>query len=210
MDRIFDGVVSFREDEYEQHRELFEKLGKQQDPHTLFIGCADSRIVPNLITQTMPGELFVVRNIGNIVPPYRNTEEYVATTAAIEYALQVLNIENIIVCGHSNCGGCAALYQDDAFLSRIPHVRTWLKLTNQVKANVEALHPRDLEHRDWLTEHLNIVEQLRHLFSYPGVKTRLHEGTLRILGWYYEIATGEVFNYNPASGHFDRIENPSS
>jgi carbonic anhydrase len=205
MDKILNGVVNFQEDEYIKHRQLFQDLSKQQAPHTLFIGCSDSRLVPNLITQTVPGELFVIRNIGNMVPPYRNTEEYVATTAAIEYALEMFTIENIIVCGHSNCGGCAALYQEEAFFERMPHVRKWIQLSDTVRKNVEALKPRDIDHRSWLTEQLNIVEQIRHLFSYPGVKTRYEQQSLKVLGWYYEIETGAVFNYNHENGHFEPI-----
>ena len=121
MDKLLKGVVHFKKRDFEKHRGLFEGLGRDQKPHTLFIGCADSRVVPSLITKTLPGELFIVRNIANIVPPYRMADEYLATTSAIEYAVQMLNVENIVVCGHSNCGGCASLYQEQN--EKLPHTR---------------------------------------------------------------------------------------
>ena len=109
MNRLFKGHMKFRSEDFASHRELFQQLSRSHDPHTLFIGCSDSRVVPNLITQTHPGELFIVRNVANIVPPYRQTEEYVSTTSAIEYAMLVLKVDTVVICGHSNCGGCAAM-----------------------------------------------------------------------------------------------------
>ena len=114
MQEILDGAVKFMEEDFLEHKELFESLSDGQTPHTLFVGCIDSRVVPNLITNTMPGDLVVVRNIANIVPPYRKSEEFLATTSAIEYSLQALNVKNVIICGHSNCGGCAALWMDES------------------------------------------------------------------------------------------------
>ena len=102
MEKLLNGVVQFKKEDFEAHKELFQELANYQKPHTLFIGCSDSRIVPNMITSTLPGELFVIRNIANIVPPYRIKDEYLATTSAIEYAVIVLEIQNIIICGHSN------------------------------------------------------------------------------------------------------------
>ena len=184
MDKLFQGIFEFQQEDFEQHRELFQDLGSKQDPHTLFIGCSDSRVVPNMITRTAPGELFTIRNIANIVPPYRKTEEYVATTAAIEYAINVLKVEAIVVCGHSNCGGCNALFYDD-------------KKLDDIKEKVNAAVPaNDMQAREWMAEQLNVVLQLEHLLTYPGVKEGLKAGTLSILGWHYIIETGEIYNYN--------------
>ncbi|MEJ2520550.1 MAG: carbonic anhydrase, partial [Desulfuromonadales bacterium] len=132
MEKLFKGIARFRHEDFEVHRELFRELGRKQQPHTLFIGCSDSRVVPELITRTRPGELFMIRNIANIVPPYRQTHEFAATTAAIEYAVEVLNVAAIVVCGHSNCGGCAALHQDPKTLQHIPHVARWLEISQEV------------------------------------------------------------------------------
>ena len=113
MQKLIDGIIKFRKEDFEAHKELFMELKDRQIPHTLFIACSDSRIDPNLITGSKPGELFIIRNIANIVPPYRDTAEFVATTSAIEYAVLMLGVENIIVCGHSNCGGCAVSQRMD-------------------------------------------------------------------------------------------------
>ncbi len=207
MEKLLRGVVEFRKRDFESHRELFSKISSHQSPHTLFIGCSDSRLVPNLITGTLPGEIFVVRNIANIVPVYRASEEYLATTSAIEYAVQVLNVENIVVCGHSNCGGCAALYKHDHDMKDIPHTRKWLELSASVKEQVLTLLPDqgDLEAREWLTEQVNVVEQLRHLLTYPFIRERYLSGTIRLAGWHYIIETGEVFCFNSDGGYFERI-----
>lgn len=179
----------------------------KQAPHTLFIGCSDSRVVPNLITNTLPGELFVIRNIANIVPRYRETADYVATTSAIEYALNVLQVENIVVCGHSNCGGCYALWNDD-MLKKSPHTAKWLQLAQPVKDKItREFGPSITEaKREWITEQYNIIEQIKHLRSYPDVEKKYEEGTLNIYGWYYIIETGEVFNYNIDNGEFELVE----
>ena len=118
MKELFEGVLKFREEDFIQHQDLYESLGKAQDPHTLCITWVDSRGVPNLITNSMPGDLCVIRNIGNIIPPYYDITDdgesvkkdgYLSTTSAIEYALNILNVKNVIICGHSNCGACAAI-----------------------------------------------------------------------------------------------------
>jgi carbonic anhydrase len=155
----------------------------------------------------MPGDLFVVRNIANVVPYYRQASEFLATTSAIEYALNVLKVENIIVCGHSNCGGCQALWMKDEELDSIPHTRHWLELSSKVKDTVlRRLSSGDDEiKREWMTEQLNVVQQMNHLVTYPGIKDRYRRGELNIYGWYYIIGTGEVFNYSRDRMAFEKI-----
>jgi carbonic anhydrase len=195
MDKLLKGIVHFKKEDFEKHRGLFSSLSREQQPHTLFIGCADSRIVPTLITKTLPGELFIIRNIANMVPPYRLADEYLSTTSAIEYAVQVLNVDNIIVCGHSNCGGIASLYSHSK--NPIPHTNKWMELAEPIKAQVEAqVSSEDPSAREWLTEQSNVVEQMKHLLTYPYIKERFKEGKLDIMGWYYIIETGEVFGYD--------------
>lgn len=205
MEELFDGVKEFNKKDFLEHRELFEAIGRKQDPHTLFIGCSDSRVVPALITKTLPGELFVVRNIANIVPVYRENEEFYAVTAAIEYAVKILHVENIIVCGHSNCGGCNAMFFDDAALREIPHTKKWLGLAQHVKERVAAENIDDPIEREWRAEQLNIVEQMNHLLTYPYVKEKYDAGALNILGWYYIIDTGEIFDYDKKQKTFIKI-----
>jgi len=206
MNRLFKGYMNFREEDFQSHRELFKELGRSQQPHTLFIGCSDSRVVPNLITQTHPGELFIIRNVANIVPPYRITEEYVATTSAVEYAVQELKVDSIVVCGHSNCGGCAAMNMSEEQLAHMPHVRKWLAVSKEVKGRVDRLMQGDsAEEREWLTEQVNILVQMRNLLTYPYIRSRYEEGKLNIYGWYYIIETSEIYNFNDEKEIFELI-----
>ena len=202
MQGILDGAVKFMEEDFLEHKELFESLGEKQTPHTLFVGCIDSRVVPSLITNTVPGDLVVVRNIANIVPPYRKSEEFLATTSAIEYALQTLNVQNVIICGHSNCGGCAALWMDEAKFSKTPNVKRWLDLLEPVKKRVQKLFGDNIAKREWLTERLSLVNSLENLLSYPDVKAKFRDGELKIYAWHYIIETGEIYNYNFATKSF--------
>ncbi len=208
MGEIFKGAIKFKEQDFQEHKELFKQLGKFQNPHTLFITCSDSRIDPNLITKTKPGELFTIRNIANIVPYYDGTEiKYAGTTSAVEYAVKVLEVENIVVCGHSNCGGCAALYKSEEELNQVPYVKKWLELAQKVKEEVLSIleDPNDIEKREWLTEQLNVVYQMDHLLSFPFIYEKYHAGKLNIYGWYYIIETGEIYNYNIATETFELI-----
>ncbi|MHB1651570.1 MAG: carbonic anhydrase [Desulfitobacteriaceae bacterium] len=204
MEKLLQGIIKFRKEDFEEYKELFGELKKTQNPHTLFIGCSDSRLVPNLITQTLPGELFVVRNIANIVPPYRKSQEHLATTSAIEYAIKVLDVKNIVVCGHSNCGGCHSIYSSEEVLSQIPHTKKWLELADSVKNRVLAeFRDNDERTREWMTEQINIVEQLKHLLTYPFIRNKYQQQELEIQGWYYIIETGEVYIYNKESEKFE-------
>lgn len=206
MERLFNGYMKFKAEDFERHRQLFQDICRKQNPHTLFIGCSDSRVVPNLITQTDPGELFIVRNIANIVPPYRQTEEYVATTSVIEYAVLALEVDTIVICGHSNCGGCAALNLAPERLDHLPHVRKWLEVSREVKGRVDRLMTGDSqEEREWLTEQVNVLVQMKNLLTYPYVAERYRQGKLNIHGWHYIIETGEIYNFNDSTQLFELI-----
>lgn len=210
MPDIHEGTIRFRQHDFEANRQHFKTLEREQKPHTLFIGCSDSRVVPSLITQTIPGELFIVRNIANIVPMYRESGEFLATTSAIEYAVQMLNVENIIVCGHSNCGGCAALWEKPENMVNIPHTRRWLELAEPIKKRVEKSIPdNDPAAREWLTEQMNVAQQLCHLKTYPYIKERLKTGSLKIFGWHYMIHTGSIYEYQQETKEFKLITQAS-
>jgi len=202
-----EGALAFRREVFERHRALFEGMKDGRSPPRLVLGCADSRVVPNLMTRTDPGEVFVVRNVANIVPPYRQSEEYLATTSAIEYAVKALGVRNIIVCGHSNCGGCAALYLDDAELESMPHTRNWLKLAEAAKDRaLEALGGEDdPARREWLTEQANVVLQMGHALSFPFIREGVRSGKISLSGWHYVIQTGEILAYDRASREFRPI-----
>ena len=174
LQKILNGIVQFKREDFEQHKELFQNLGAAQKPHTLFIACSDSRVDPNLITKTLPGELFIIRNIANLVPPYRETAEFVATTAAIEYAVVFLEVEHIIVCGHSNCGGCNACLRPPEYLETTPHTKKWLELAHPVRDRVlEAFGENEPAAREWMMEQENVVEQLKHLLTYPYIREKV-------------------------------------
>lgn len=206
MERLFNGYMKFKAEDFERHRRLFQEIGRKQNPHTLFIGCSDSRVVPNLITQTDPGELFIVRNIANIVPPYRQTDEYVATTSVIEYAVLALEVDTIVVCGHSNCGGCASLNLPPERLDHLPHVRKWLEISREVKGRVDRLMTGEsTEEREWLTEQVNVLVQMKNLLTYPYVAERYRQGKLNIHGWHYIIESGEIYNFNDSTQLFELI-----
>lgn len=206
LKKLIDGAVAFRQNDFEMHEQLFSDLGTQQNPHTLFIGCSDSRVVPAMITASRPGELFIIRNVANIVPPYQQTGEYLAAVSAIEFAVQALEVETIVVCGHSNCGGCAALYKPDEYFQKLPHTRKWMELALPVKEKVSKMLP-DGNHasREWLTEQMNVVEQIHHLLTYPFISEKFIKGELSISGWYYIIETGQIYSYNVEKGFFELI-----
>ncbi|GAB1483070.1 carbonic anhydrase [Treponema sp.] len=193
--RLARGVERFRTGSYRRNRGFFQDLEYGQKPHTLFLTCSDSRVDPTLLTDSRPGELFIVRNIANIVPPYRQTEEYVSTTAAIEYALLSLKVSSVVICGHSNCGGCAALVGDQALLDAIPHTRRWLELAREGDFPRPNMRAADVERE-------NVARQVKHLLSYPGVSERLASGDLEIQGWYYSIAQGFVRRWEEEKGAF--------
>lgn len=190
---IIEGAIKFMHSGFSEYKELFKNLSKSQNPHTLFIGCSDSRVVPSLITSTLPGELFVVRNIANIVPKYRLKDEYLASTSAIVYAIMSLEVENIVICGHSDCNGCAAIY-DDKKLQNMPSVARWLEQLNEVKHEILNSNS-SADERGWLTERLCVLQSMENIRTYPQVNEREKNGLLRIYGWHYIIQTGEVYSY---------------
>lgn len=206
---VVKGGIEFMEKYFKENAELFKTLKDSQTPHTLFIGCSDSRVVPNLITNTKPGEMFVIRNIANIIPKYRVSDEFLATTSAIEYALYILGIKDIIICGHSNCGGCAALYYDESKFDKTPNVKTWLKSLDNVKAQVEALGLSNLKKKAWFVERLNIINSIDNLLTYPGVKEGVKLGKIRIYGWHYIIETGSLFSYDMVTKDFELLNEGS-
>jgi len=195
VEKFLGGVSRFKENVFPKHRELFEKLATGQRPEALFITCADSRIDPCLLTQTEPGELFICRVIGNIVPPYPDAVGGVSAT--IEYAVGVLRVPDVIVCGHTDCGVMRGALNPGT-LERYPNVTAWLRYANVVhrepKPSPEFLLAR--------TEQ-NVVAQLRNLRSHPAVADRLEKGDLALHGWVYHIGLGAVTAYNEESGKFE-------
>jgi carbonic anhydrase len=167
----------------------FRKLAEGQYPEALFITCSDSRVIPALITGARPGEIFELRNAGNIVPPYGRPGAC-GEAATIEYALEVLGVQDIVVCGHSHCGAMGALKSGDD-LSALPGVDAWLRIARPELASVLQTAPDDPSLPE--VAQGNVVNQLAALRSYPVVRQRLDSGRLRLHGWYYEVDTGFVY-----------------
>ncbi|MFN0064488.1 MAG: carbonic anhydrase [Myxococcaceae bacterium] len=198
MQKLVEGVHKFQNEIFGKHRELFERLAEVQNPDTLFITCADSRINPALITQTEPGDIFILRNAGNIVPPagHRGGE-----AATIEYAIHVLDVKDIIVCGHSNCGAMKALLGPP--LTSLPAVAQWLEYAEITKRIVEEKYPHATsEQKTNIVVQENVLAQIENLRTHPSVAARLARGKLRLHGWVYKIETGEVFGYDPTEAQF--------
>lgn len=199
------GIEAFQKIHFRKHeKDFLELVEKGQHPKALFIGCSDSRVVPTLITNTGPGDLFVMRNVGNFVPPYKPDNDFHATAAAIEYAAFNLEVGEIIVCGHSDCGACKALYQDhSAYAHEIPHTVKWLELGMPAKElalrSVPEGNKAELQEA---TEKFSVVFQLQNLLTYPNVRKRVMEGTLFLHGWYYRLDTGEIEYFDPESQEF--------
>ncbi|MGQ0813032.1 MAG: carbonic anhydrase [Gemmatimonadota bacterium] len=171
-----------------------------QKPTTLFIGCSDSRLVPSQLTDASPGKLFMVRNVGNFVPPYEDAENlgYHGVSSAIEFATIVLGVKAIVVCGHSDCGAIAALYNPPN--QSTPHVNKWLELGRD--AMFEGEPDRELLRR---TEQRSIALQLERLMTFPIVRARVEQGELSLHGWYYVLDEGRVYIRDPQDGEFRAV-----
>lgn len=200
-----EGNTTFKKTFFKKHeKELIELSKMGQQPKALFIGCADSRVVPNLVTQAKPGDLFVIRNIGNFVPQYSENECFNSTSAGIEYAVTVLNVSEIIICGHTHCGAIEHLYQD---VSPTAHIQKWLALGKQAKNMALISQPKNVSKEELLrvTEKLSIISQIEHLMSYPCVKAKIDAEELFIHGWYYDISDGNIDYYDPDEGTFKSL-----
>jgi carbonic anhydrase len=194
VDKFLGGISRFQKDVYPEHQDLFEKLALGQRPEALFITCADSRIDPCLLTQTKPGELFICRVIGNIVPPYPDALGGVSAT--VEYAVGVLRVPEVIVCGHTDCGVMRGALNPEA-LEAYPTVSAWLRY-----ARVDQREPEpSAEFLLGLTE-ANVAAQLKNLRSHPAVAARLQEGDLALHGWVYHIGPGAVTAFDEERRQF--------
>jgi len=200
MRKLSQGVREFQTKYFSNHRKMFEELSHGQHPRILFITCCDSRVDPNLITQTEPGELFIVRNIGNIIPPYGSTNG--GEGAAIEYAVQALEIKDIIVCGHSHCGAMKGLLQLGSLAEDMPLVYDWLKYAEGTRLLLKHNY-KGIEGEDLLNAAIeeNVLTQLENLRSYPIIHSKIYSGQLNLHAWVYKIETGEIFVYGVERCH---------
>lgn len=200
MRKLITGLHHFQSHIFMSHKELFERLAGGQNPDALFITCSDSRINPNLITQTNPGDLFILRNAGNIIPPHGAANG--GEGATIEYAVAVLGVKDIIVCGHSSCGAMKGLLQKDS-LRELPAVSAWLGHAEATRRIAKENYP-DLDEEPLLNVAIqeNVLVQIENLRTHPSVAARLSRGELSLHGWVYKIDSGEVFSYQSDEGQF--------
>jgi carbonic anhydrase len=201
MRKIIQGVRQFQTTVFREQRELFEALSKkQQNPMALFITCSDSRLNPNLITQTEPGELFLLRNAGNIIPPYGAATGGEAAT--IEYAISVLKMRNIIVCGHFHCGAMHYLMRQDR-MGDLPSVRAWFSHAEATRRIVKEKYKHlSLEVQENLAIEHNVLVQIDNMRTHPSVAAAVARGEVNLYGWVYRIETGEVLAFDSTMGRF--------
>lgn len=208
MQKLEEGIHEFQANYFATNRRMFERLAEAgQRPETLFITCSDSRVVPNLITSTDPGELFIVRNVGNIVPSVARGV-LGGVSAAIEYAVEVLDVGRVIVCGHTNCGAIDAILHPER-VGHLPNVSRWLAESSSIPKIIDERYGHlEGEARMIAAVEENVLIQLENLRSFDFLARKLDAGTLKMSGWIFNIATGGVFDFDPVSGQFVEVGGP--
>lgn len=192
------GAASFPRERFPGHRDRFRRLVEEgQSPETLFIGCADSRVMPGLLTDASPGDLFVARNVGALVPPFDPDGPEHGTAAAVEYAVGVLEVSRVVVCGHSHCGAVAALYDPPPEAG--PNLERWLRLARDARLDLDGAPDEDDLRR---TERRSVTLQVRRLANYPPVRDRVNDGELTLHGWHYLLEEGRVEALDAERGAF--------
>jgi carbonic anhydrase len=206
MKKLIQGIIDFRASLTDESRTLFAKLALGQKPDTLFIACSDSRVVPNLFASTNPGDLFVLRNIGNLIPPVSASLQDSSASAVIEFSVLSLNVSDIIICGHSECGAMQALVKGERVCS-CPHFGAWLKHGEESLRKVREgyiLDPTLSEHNQ--VSQVNVLQQMEHMMSYPFIRERVESNQLRVHGWWFDIAQADVYYYEKAVNRFLLID----
>lgn len=208
MQKLVSGIQRFQNQIVQPNQGFFERLAGGQTPRAMFIACADSRINPNLLTQTEPGELFILRNLGNIIPPSGTSNN--GEAAAIEFAVEGLGIRAIIVCGHTDCGAMKGLL-DMPSIRTMQHVRKWLRHAEATQQIVEENYPQLIgDARVTLAAEENVLVQLKHLQTMPPVAAAMGRGELSLYGWMYKIHTGEVFQFDWMEKQFLPLASPTA
>lgn len=208
MQKLLEGVHRFQQREFGRYKEVFRRLSRDgQKPHTLFITCADSRVVAELITASKPGDLFVIKNIGNIVPPAQIDTGFNSTGAGIEFAVENLGVTDVVVCGHSQCGAVSALMNPPAIPKELTHLQNWISLAQPVRETIERNynHLQSEAERIRAAEEENVLFSIEQLHSYPCVAKKLQEGALRLHAWFFKIDTAQLFGYEPEHRQFQLI-----
>jgi carbonic anhydrase len=192
MDSLIEGYRRFRATGWPEHRRLFKELASQgQSPRAMVITCSDSRLDPQLIFGTAPGEIFVVRNVAALVPPYERDSAYHGTSAALEFAVRVLKVEHVIVMGHAQCGGIGALLRG-AGKGGADFVAHWMEIATKARERALIMAEGDVEQAQTLCEHEAVKISLEHLMTFPWLRERVDGGDLKLHGWYFGIESGEL------------------
>ena len=203
MKRLYEGYCKFQKEIFPARRSHYHLLAEGQSPEWLFITCSDSRIVPDLIFCTEPGDLFITRNAGNVVPVSGNDVD--GCTATIEYAVEVLKVPYAILCGHSDCGAMKAAVERKG-LDKLPKASRWLQHVESAFSHRQPLNPADGEHAELASLiRGNVVAQLLNLRAQPAIARAVAEGRLQVFGWYYDILTGRVEQYNETERRFEPL-----
>ncbi len=208
MQKLIAGIHRFRKRYRSEHWELFERLAHHgQSPEALFITCCDSRVDPVVMVHGQPGDLFIVKNVGNFVPPYSEDPlDNTGVAAAVEYAVEHLHVRDIVICGHSDCGAMKALYKDRSHFVDTPHIGQWLKNGDRTMRVVTASYPElSREERLEITSEENVLIQMENLRTYPVVQKAAREGRLHVHAWFFEIGAGRIYNYNPEKEQYEPI-----
>jgi carbonic anhydrase len=206
IDDLITGFRRFQSAYYGEERELVDRLVKQgQTPKIMVVACCDSRVDPAIVTDCDPGDLFVVRNVANLVPPYEEGGGYHGTSAALEFAVRCLHIEHVIVMGHARCGGIRALLGDIRFEDGAGQFITpWMSIVEEARREATTSHANgDTESRAVACEQAAVRVSVRNLMSFPFVRDAVAAGRLRLHGWYFDLDRGELHGYDPATGRFE-------
>jgi carbonic anhydrase len=208
MKDIIDGFLKFQRDAFPERATLFKDLANQQSPRALFISCSDSRLVPELVTQREPGDLFVIRNAGNIVPSYG--PEPGGVSASVEYAVAALQVSDVVICGHSDCGAMTAIATCKC-LDHMPAVAGWLRYADSGRVVNEARTHHDQHAKVAAMVRENVIAQLANIQTHPSVRLALEEGRVTLHGWVYDIESGRIDAFDGSSGKFVSLaDNPGA
>lgn len=209
MKKLVKGIIEFQKNILPGYRETFAKLALGQSPDALFIACSDSRVVPNLFASTDPGDLFVIRNVGNLVPPCGGAHGFstgdVSEAAAIEFSTMKLGVSDIIVCGHSECGAMQAVLNGRDNVTA-PNLRAWLRHGEKALETLQKdPHPdASLPAHNRLSQ-LNVLQQVENLKSYPIIQEKIAAKEIRVHAWWFELASASVLSFDPVSGKFTAV-----
>lgn len=204
-EKLLDGFKRFQKRYFGDDSRLYASMKNGQPAKTLMVACCDSRVDPAILTDCDPGDLFTIRNVANLVPPCETGGHYHGTSAALEFAVNSLNVENIIVMGHANCGGIQALWDDDGSV-KSQFIQPWVSIAERAREKVREQHAnKDRQQQLTACEQEAVLVSLENLLTFKCIKERLDQGNISLHGWYFDVRVGELFSYQPESGTFEMV-----